>query len=103
MGRLKLLLMLGFVSYGLLSALFAVLEFRPILHGGPETFIAFASIVHASMGGRMEPVTEFIGHVGTIMGFVGTAAVWALFARFIHGIIEWLDGDKHAFDMFKRR
>ena len=103
MGRLQLLLMLGFVSYGLLSALLAMLEFRPILHGGGETFLFFAVAVNVSMGGRMEAVTEFIGHVGTIVGFVGTATVWALFGRFVHGIIEWLDGDRHAFDRFKRR
>ena len=101
--RLKLLLVIGFVSYGLLSALSAMLKFPLMLHGGPETFLAFAVSVSVLMGGRMEPVTEFIGYLGAAIGFVGTAAVWALLAVFVHGIIAWLDEDKHVFERFKRK
>ena len=55
------------------------------------------------MGGRMEPVTEFIGHTAVTAGFIGTAAVWMLFAIFVHGIIAWLDEDKHVFERIKRK
>ena len=101
-GRLKLLFVIGFVSYGLLSALFGLLKF-PFLHGGPETFLAFVVTVSVLMGGRMEPVTEFIGYAGVVIGFAGTVVVWTLLAIFIHSIIAWLDEDKHVFERFKRK
>ena len=101
-GRLKLLLVIGFVSYGLLSALFGLLKFPFIMHGGSETFLAFAVAVSVLMGGRMEPVTEFIGYAGAVIGFVGTAVVWTLLAIFIHGIIAWLDEDKHVFGFSRK-
>ena len=98
-----MLLVLGFVSYGLLSLLPLMLEVPFILHGGPETFLFFSVVVSVLMGGRMEPVTEFIGHTAVTVGFIGTAAVWMLFAIFVHGIIAWLDEDKHVFDRLKRK
>ena len=98
-----MLLVLGFASYGLLSALFAVLEFSPILRGGPETYIIFAVLTFGLMGGRMEPATEFIRDTGIIIGFVGTGVVWTLFAIFVHSILAWLDEDKHVFERFKRK
>ena len=55
------------------------------------------------MDGRMEPATEFINYTATILGFVGTAVVWTLFAIFVYGIISWLDEDKHVFEWFKRK
>ena len=103
LGRLKLLLVLGFVSYGLLSALFAMLGFSPTLRGGSETYLIFAISTFVLMGGRMEPVTEFIQYTGRIIGFVGTGVVWALFAIFVHSILAWLDEDKHVFERFKRK
>ena len=103
LGRSKLLFVLGFVSYGLLSALFAMLEFSPTLHGGSDTFIIFAVATFVLMGGRMEPVTEFIQYTGIIIGFVGTGVVWTLFAIFVHSILAWLDEDKHVFERFKRK
>ena len=103
LGRLKLLLVLGFVSYGLLSALYSLSGFSPTLHGGPETFLTFAVVTFVLMGGRMEAVTEFIRYTGTIIGFVGTGVVWALFAIFVHSILAWLDEDKHVFERFKRK
>ena len=101
--RAKLLLVFGFVSYGVLSVLAFPLGFPLILHGGPETYLFFASTIHVLMGGRMESVTEFIGYTGIIVGFVGTGVVWALFAIFIHNILSWLDEDKHVFERFKRK
>ena len=103
LGRSKLLLVLGFASYGLLSALFAMLEFSPILRGGPETFLIFSVTTSVLMGGRMEPVTEFIRDTGIIIGFVGTGVIWTLFAIFVHSILAWLDEDKHVFERFKRK
>ena len=73
----------------------------PTLHGGPETFLTFAVVTFALMGGRMEPVTEFIQYTGRIIGFVGTGVVWALFAIFVHSILAWLDEDKHVFERFR--
>ena len=52
LGRSKLLFVLGFVSYGLLSALFTRLEFSPRLHGGPETLLTFAVVTSVLMGGQ---------------------------------------------------
>ena len=98
-----MLLVLGFVSYGLLSALFVMLEFFPTLHGGSDTFIIFAVVTSVLMGGRMEPVTEFIRYTGIIIGFVGTGVVWTLFAIFVHSILAWLDEDKHVFERFKQK
>ena len=103
LGRSKLLFVLGFVSYGLLSALFGLLEFSLILHGGPETFLTFAVVTSVLMGGRMEPVTEFIEYTAVIIGFIGTGVVWTLFAIFVHSILAWLDEDKHVFERFKRK
>ena len=103
MGRSKLLLAIGFVSYGLLSALSAMLKFPLMLHGGPETFLAFVVVVYAVVGDNMYSETTFEEYLGVIVGFVGTTAVWALFAIFIHGVIAWLDEDKHVFERLKRK
>lgn len=103
LGRLKTLFVIGFVSYGLVSALSFVLEFPFIIHGGAETFFTFVVVVHALMGDNMYAETTFEGYVSVIIGFVGTVAVWALFAIFVHSIIAWLDEDKHVFERFKRK
>ena len=55
------------------------------------------------MDGRMESVTEFTYHTAVTAGFIGTAVVWMLFAIFVHGIIAWLDEDKHVFERIKRK
>ena len=107
LGRLKLLFVIGFVSYGIISALLSMLyfmsEFPFILHGGAETFFVFNTVVYALVGDNMYSETAFEEYLGIIVGFIGTAVVWALFAIFIHGIISWLDEDKHVFERFKRK
>ena len=107
--RSKLLLVLGFVFYGLFSSLSPALGFfliwdghRTVLPGG-EAFFIFSVLTFALMGGRMEPVTEFIQYTGFIVGFVGAVGVWTLPALFIHNILSWLDEDKHVFERFKRK
>ena len=61
--RLKPLFVIGFVSYGVVSALsfmlFFMSEFPFMLHGGAETFFIFVHVVYALVGDRMYSETAF--------------------------------------------
>ncbi len=90
MKRLKLLFILGFVTYSqipIIDTLFLdEYGYRFTIPGG-ETYLFIAVTIFFLMGGRMEPVTELIKSIGMITGILGTMGVWTVFGILAYGIV----------------